>query len=419
MVDKIPALEIVYQNLLNHLGDTIYELLKSHSRSVPATPVNNFIRQSMSDLSHEFSRIKGDVIRSMYFFYLFSNALYKYNDELSQVSDREFRAHVYYPIVIYVLVRYFPELKSFIQKQINYVYSQLYRNSRKVIAHFTYQYNIDQNIIKFDIFYIFVGSLLKKYNPLNVRNPSGFYRKIFETLYDYYLLRSNDYNTRLLDSSIVSDYISTVEELRIRGTDLALYQEVLYSLQIEKIVEESPIIQQIHFHYDVLRNIIIPHQLQRLFITSVVDRDSKPVLYPEYNYYQFVKFDYDSHNYKNDNRLLDKLRTIPTVYQLLKSVHIYSDKSSITIDKNLIETFVYEELLHLCRGLFNDNYIEVILHDIAKNFTKSITTGEYINLLTLSRVEVNQITFPNQLRKFIRMCFSDSFVSNSEVDYAT
>jgi len=397
------ALEVVYNNLIKFLYEMIYGLSKSESRTVHAEPVNNFLKQCQRDLNHELARISNDIIRDMYFFYLFSQALFKCNEELLQLSDRKFRSCVYYPIVIYTLVRYFPKLKEFIQKQINYVYGQLYRNSRKVIAHFTYQYNIDQNIIKFDIFYIFLGSLLKKYNPLMVRSPSAFYRKIFETLYNYYLLRTQEYSTRQLEDSIAFTYLSQYG-LQIRSVEYAMYQEVLYSLEIEHMVKSSPIIQQVYYNYDILRNIIISHELQKLFVHSTVSPDKFPG-YPEYNYYKFLKYDYEN---RDKDKILQSLRSLPTVYRLLKSVHIYSKSSSIKVDKKLIETFVFEELMHLCKSWFNSDYVDAILKDIAHNFTESITTGEYINLLTLSKVEVNQITFPNQLKKFVRLCFTGS-----------
>lgn len=396
------SLEIVYNNVTKFLYEMIYSLSKSESRAVHAEPINNFLKQCQLDLYNEFSQISNNIIRDMYFFYLFSQALYKCNEDLLQISDRKFRSCVYYPIVIYILVRYFPHLKKFIQKQINYVYGQLYRNSRKVIAHFTYQYNIDQNIIKFDIFYIFLGSLLKKYNPLMVRNPTGFYRKLFETLYDYYLLRTQEYSTRLLDESMAFDYISQFGGLQTKSIEYAMYQEVLYSLEVEHMVKTSPIIQQVYYNYDILRNIIIPHELQKMFVNSAINT-SKIVGQSEYNYYKFLKHDYEN---RNNDQILRKLRTLPTVYKMLKSVHIYSKKSSVRIDKQLIETFIFEELVYLCKGWFNSDYIDVILKDIAHNFTESIINGEYINLLTLSKVEVNQITFPNQLKKFVRLCFT-------------
>jgi len=395
------AVNIIYNNITKYLYEMIYGLSKSESRAVSAEPINNFLKKCQQDLYNEFCRVNNDIIRAMYFFYLFSQALYKCNEDLLQVSNRKFRARVYYPIVIYILVRYFPHLKQFIQTQINYVYNQLYRNSRKIITHFTYQYNVDQNIIKFDIFYIFLGNLIKKYNPLMVRNPSAFYRKIFETLYDYYLLRTQDYTTRLLDDAIVVEYLSN-HGLQLRATEYAMYQEVLYSLEVEHMVATSPIIQQVYYNYDILRNIIVPHELQKMFINTTIT-NGEGTSYPEYNYYKFLKYDYEE---RNNDEVLKKLKSVPTIYRMLKSVHIYSKKSSVRIDKKLIETFVYEELLYLCKGLFHSDYVDVILKNIAQNFTDSIINGEYINLLTLSKVNINQITFPNQVKKFIRLCFT-------------
>ena len=57
----------------------------------------------------------------------------------------------------------------------------------------------------------------------------------------------------------------------------------------------------------------------------------------------------------------------------------------------------------------SDSSIYPILNKIADNFIESIMSGEYISLLTLSPIKIDHASFIIQIRKFIKLCLTETW----------
>ena len=126
------------------------------------------------------------------------------------------------------------------------------------------------------------------------------------------------------------------------------------------------------------------------------------------NEYKLLKiYDDDIMN----EQIIEKIRKLPTIFKLLKCVHIVNPKgkphNEMVIKPELLKFAVRDELIHPFRNFFNENYLLPILEKVAENFVNSLLMGDYINLITLAPIKINQISFVEQVRKFVRICLDE------------
>lgn len=352
---------------------------------------------------------RSEIIKELFIMYHISKSFYKFNDDVVHYSKLQFRSHFYYPNIVYFLIRFFPELRLFLQKAmanalvtLKRKHADFLKNSERVL--FT-----DVNVAKTDVLYEFLGRSIGKYNPLDIKVPEKFYRYVFFNLFYYRLLPTREDRSMIFDQSYSGS--SALYDKFIPTRD-NLYRDVLMSMQVEEYKDVSPTMKQLYYNFSIFKNVIINNEFQSIYLTSKIEDqyEIQEVTNSEYkmlSFYQRV--------FKSDE-FLEELKKIPIIYKLLKAVHLVTKTSEVDIksrlarekiDKNLVISAVVEELaLPFKNILHSDTVILGVLKQISQNFVDNILSGEYINLQTLNPVMISQASFVVQLKKFIRLCLN-------------
>ena len=182
-----------------------------------------------------------------------------------------------------------------------------------------------------------------------------------------------------------------------------MYRDVLFDLQTKRFYEKSPTMTQLNYNYKVFRNVIINNEFQDVYFST--NRDRFVLNNSEYKLMRLYSDDIEK------NGILEKIKKLPSIYKLLKCVHIINPNSKpyneMLIKPAMVKNAVLEELTYPFRNMFHEEYVLSILEKIAQNFTDQILNGEYINLFSLSTIKIDQITFIQQLKKFINICLTE------------
>lgn len=402
------TLEISYKTLYTCLHNEL-EKLKTME---PGMPINclksRTLKKYVEKLKATHFQIlasRSKIVQDLFVIHQTVNCLYRYNNEFLNFSYPEYRAKVLYPNIIYILIRILSSAHKFLQNTIKSVYSEICRKSYGVVHSHINTFYLDQDVIKTDVLYEFLGNGLKKFNPLDVDNITVFYKSSFRYVFNYYFKKEKRINT-VYDS--VWEIEQTLDNMVSIPIRLGIYRDVLYDLQTKKFYQKSPTMTQLSYNYKVFKNVIIDNQFQDVYFSSY--RDSFVLNNSEYKLMKFYDDDIE------ENGTLEKIKKLPTIYRLLKCVHIINPNSKpyneMLIKPKMVKTAVMEELVQPFKNMFNDYYIYGILEKVAENFTKTILSGEYINLFTLSNVKIDQITFIQQMKKFIEICLTEGANNN-------
>lgn len=399
--------QITFQVLKNHLYN---ELNLVKSKPLHCEPVinkkklSNFI-QSLKEKHFNILCDYDNVTQEMFLMHQFCQALYKFNSFYLDLSHEEFRAKILHPNLIYSLFRFFSELRGFLQSIINKVFNEIKTKSQSLINKYVSSYYMDENIIKSDVLYSFLGNGLRKLDPLEVKNLNGFYKSVFHNIFYYLFKGEQKEHSRYSDFSEVEGIISNSVNIPVR---LMIYRDVLCNLQVKKFCERSPTLHQIIYNFNIFRNVIINNEFQNMYLgikkdTFVLNNDQ----------YKLMNV------YDNDlmsEEFIEEIKKLPSIYKLLKSIRIRNPKSTpyneMKIKPENVKMVVLEELYHSFRDVFTEPHVYDILERIAQNFVNNIMQGEYINLMTLSEVRIDEPTFIPQLKKFVRLCIDKSYKLN-------
>ena len=401
-LEKDINLSLSYEIFKKHIKPEILNLLSIHTDKNSFITLTSVILKKFKDeLENVHLNIfsdKSDLLKEIFLVYQICRCFYYYNLEL-QLTYNEFRARILYPNIIYMLIRFFPRANMFFRTLISNVFFEIKKQSYGIIQKHTNAYHLDENIIKTDILYEFIGNTFKKFNPLKIDKLNKFYKQVFRNIYYYYFKKAQpdvSYHSILNIESENKSFI----KLPIRSL---IYKNVLYKLQIEKYCRNSQILSQINYNYNIFKNVIISNELQNMYFNkSYAQLTSNPQL-------QVIKIYKDL---TSDETKLKQIMELPMIYKLLKCVHIINPKAKPYNDKVIkpltIKTVVLEELLFYYGKTFSESHVYNILEKISKNFTDNLLSGEYLNLITLNMVKIEQVfSFITQLRKFIKLCLED------------
>ena len=339
---------------------------------------------------HNLLENKSPLQTDLFIFYQIALALDRYNKEKLKLKEFEFRTLLYYPNMLYMLVRIFPRIRSFLQSVIRTVFDDFKRRS-SVIKIFTALPNIDEDVIKSDSLYSFLNSGLKSLNPLEINDLPTFYRSVFHNILYFYFKRNKDRAEYLQYDELV---LQPTGHTRSR-----IYRDVLYSLQNERFLQKSPSLQQLAYNFNIFKNIIINNEIQNIYMSAFKDVDVRD------NQYKLLRVYYDDLN----GNLNEAIRKLPLIYKLLRCVKINTTPSSEWLSKNLIEDAVFEEMFIIFKDFLGDEIVADILRRVANNFVKELFQGEYINLMTLTMIKIKEYSLISQIRQFVRLCLVQSF----------
>lgn len=393
--------DIAYKLLYQHIHK---DLLKFRSDSTILVISKN-MSDYLNDLFKNCSSILNDrslIVRGLFCLYQTAKCLDRYNKSVLNLSNQVFRSKILFPNLVYLLQQYLPETRKFLQTVIRNVYHEIERKSSSLVNLYVNSFYLDQDVIKHNVLLEFLGNGLKNFDPLDVGNINAYYRAVFRKIFDYYFRKEQSLHTVCtnfwnIDNALINSNVST---------RLTIYKDVLYNLQVDEFYKNSPLYTQLGYNYRIFRNIIINNEIQDVYVSI----SSGKAIGLNNNEYKLLRIYNDD---ILDNNIISKIRKLPTIFKLLKCVHIITNTgksrayNDILIKPEILKLAVREELLTPFKNFFSEHYLLPIIDRIADNFVSSILTGEYINLLTLSTVRIDQISFVEQLRKFVRLCLED------------
>jgi hypothetical protein len=395
------GLEISYKLLHRHCFDVLDRATKSEDIIINSKVIDKY----WEDLKrHYFLQLndRSPTVTGLFLLYQTSNALSTYNSNILNLSNIKFRSRILFPYLIYILQQYLPDTRKFLRTIIRTVYDRINRNSTKLVNVYVNSFYLDQDVIKHNVLLEFLGNGLKKFDPLMVGNINSFYKSVFSSIFHYYFMKKQD-TSKIYTSfwNIENNLLSTNTSVRVN-----LYKEVLYNLQVDHYYKTSPVYVQLGMNYRVFRNVIVNNEFQDVYIAAC--NRSKSISQIPNPEYKLIKI------YNNDlinEATLSKIKKLPTIFKLLKCVHIANSKSKphneMLIKTDLVKSVILDELLYPFKNVFSDGYLTPVLTRISDNFVNLILSGEYINLMTLSTVRIDQLSFTDQLRKFVRICLED------------
>ena len=104
---------------------------------------------------------------------------------------------------------------------------------------------------------------------------------------------------------------------------------------------------------------------------------------------------------------------LPIMYRLLRSIHVISDSNCfLKSDIQKIREMVYSTLYNRFKFILNDEIIVPMLKKITENLVLSFTTGEFIDMLTLTSITITGDKFIQQLQKFLEIILSEVGLNN-------
>ena len=341
------------------------------------------------------------VVRELFLLNHTSRCMYRYNDEELHISYVQFRSHFYFPKIIFMLVRFLKETRAFLQKTISSAYNIVRKKHRKTTYLFENSIYTDVDVIRTDVLYTFLGHSVRKINPYEVSNITSFYRQVFLNHFFYFFRCEQKIHSRVVEDVSVENILDDDKSTPTRDS---LYKTVLTNLQVDSYKDISPTMRQLHYNYNIFKNVIIGNDFQSLYLSS---QPSKEAVYCnlEDSQYKVLSL-YDK--IMSDEEFVNELKKLPTIYKLLKSVHLITKNtiSKLTaVHREVVVSAVADELAVPFKNLINsDTSIRPVLLKIADNFVHSILSGEYISLQTLAPINMNSLSFVQQLRKFIKLC---------------
>lgn len=395
--DFIDNYNIFYNYFHNEISNIVENRDKFGISLIKSSTMNLYITQLKKNINKY-----DDNLNDLIILYYTTRSFYKYNMDYLNFSYREFREKIYYPNIIYISIKFLFNSHKFINNLIGNVYYDYKCKYPSIIQKFSSSYYYDTDLIKSTIFYTLIGSQIPKFNPLNINKLKTFYKEVIRNIFYYFFKKRDDLNT-IYTSGFASESNSSFESIYsgLVTNRLNIYKDILYNIYIDKKCRQNSIQYQLAYNFNIFRKIIIPNELQEIFYSIVLEDNPS-------NSEQFKILDlYD----KNNEFILLKIKKLPIIYKLLKSVHILNPRTlphnTFVINRETVKNEIYLELFTIFKDLFCDEHIKFLLNNIANNFVNNILSGEYINLLTLETIRIDQISFISQLKKFVRLCIKN------------
>ena len=395
--------DVAYQVLLNNFEEDLAAIKLGESKIIKLKKIKKYI----IDLEQTFSLHlvnRSLIVKELFYLHQTAKALDRHNTDVLGFTYIQFRNIIYFPNILYILVRLLPNARKFLHSSIKKVYQEINNKANGLVNVHINSFYLDQDVIKSEILYDFLGNGIKKFNPLDIGNINVFYKSCFRAIFGFYFKKKRDLSNQDLISFCFFDTTSNNKNTSINRT--SIYKDVLYSIHIEKTQKKHTILNQLGYNFQIFKNVIVSNEFQNIY--QHTKNNENHIINNEFKLLDF----FDDDIFIDKPNLLDEIRKLPLIYKLLRCVHIQSSPhvlpyNDFLIKPEIVKMLIVEELSGVFKNLFIDNFVSDILNQIAKNFIKNILSGEYINLITFSTVKINHISFLDQLRKFIRICLDN------------
>ncbi len=341
----------------------------------------------------------GNNIQQMYMLHMFSILLFRYNVRKLKLQEEEFISNIFIPNIMTACAKHLVNGRRLIHRLIRDAYLVIEQKSQDIINFYTELHNVEPTEIKNDIIYLFLRNILIQVDPLELDNVEQLYSTVIHRMYFFYLkARTSGKIEQGYDQSLIFENIGDYPSQRYH-----IYEEALYLAQIQMMCKNSTSMHQISKQYDRLKSIIIPNEVQKLYLFSlnkgfyVTDTQKLAVMKAHSNNQQM--------EYLKNN--------LPTIYRILRSIHVVSDSSCcLQSEVQRIKEMIYRTLYNRFKYVLSDDIITPVLKKITDNLVLSLTTGEFIDMLTLTSISVTGDKFIQQLEKFLELILSEVGFNN-------
>ena len=263
-----PSVDITYKLIFIHFNDEFKNYMKIDSKIFTPVAFRSRIFQSyLDDFKSLHAPIlinRSSIIQELFILHQTAKNLQRFNDDVLKLSYNEFRTKFYFPNIVYLLIRFLPAARAFLQKTIRTVYSSIQRKSIGLINLHENAIYLDKDVIKSDILYNFLGNTIKKINPFDIRNIWSFYKKVFINIFYYYFKSEQKIHSSWASFWCLDETIGATTNIPMRES---IYRDVLTNLQLTNIKKTSPTLNQIHYNFNVFKNVIINNEFQNIYFT--------------------------------------------------------------------------------------------------------------------------------------------------------
>lgn len=338
--------------------------------------------------------LKSNLTNQQFFLlYITCISFYRYNDRILKLKNHEFIHQIYFPNILAMCSKYFIQARRILFKLIKNIYIEFKDDLDSNFSYILYKEN--ENNIKNNILQIFLTNVLPKFNPFDLENLEDFYTILFKRIFFFYLKTKTINDDILLLNSNTQDDILENQSERFR-----IYEDAIYLSQIQQICSESTELNTINLEFDKFKKIILPNEIQKLFLYKTPSSKSNKIA-SRLNLFTICS---------TNSPLLNKIKNkLPNIYKLLRSIHIMTPNSLFSeADKMYMREQFYTTLILIFKDKFDINSISHILKNISDNLTDSLTSGEFIDMISLTQVEINGFRFIDQFKDFLKIILTDT-----------
>lgn len=331
-------------------------------------------------------------MQQVYQLHLTSLLLIRFNDKTLHLSTSEFNDAIYFPNLINLCAKYLINARRYIHRTIKSAFVDFKDNNKELVTFYTDLYELDDQRISNDINYFFLGNVLTKFDPIKLVDINSIYFNTIQRMFYFYLkskISKKDHSK--LDNVQMYDY----EHINTSSERYCLYEEALYLAQLYRVCETSNVEAQIKNQLGSFKKMVITNEFQKLFMFNI-QQDTYDNRISNFELLQsFYEKEYDISVFKSQT---------PLIYRLLRSIHVKNTQSLFS--ETDIE-YIKPQIQSILKSIFSNNLnafgIESIIPKITDNLINRLLTGEYIDMMTMTVVNIPIVKFTNQLKLFLQI----------------
>jgi len=385
---ELQSLDIIFKNTI---GQEILDILESkkqdqyfESKIIANKSMNEFYQRLFNASCPKILKFNVN-IQQLYILHIFALSFIRFNKSVLQFDENEFIRDFLLPNIYYLCSKPLSLAKKVLYKIIKTCYTRIEIESKNIIDFYSLLYKCDSEIIKNQILNIFFCFTLAKINPLDLINIENIYENIIYRLFFYYIKMKT---SKIIDPNYSNSGFKD-RNFEIQSERYYIYEKAIYLSHIEHMCNSTDIAIQVSTHYDKIKNIILPNELQKLYLLyqmkNVTINDKVSLLRI-------------CDNLEN----IEKFKTyIPLVYRVLRSIHVDDKTIADEYDTQLIYTTVFNTLHKKFKSLISDDALIPFVEKVSTNLVKSLTVGKFIDMITLTEVNTSGTKFCSQLQKFL------------------
>jgi hypothetical protein len=397
-IDEIDTLYELFDTFIgSQLKTNIVLRIKCNSSSESDVVSRNILEQFINKLfTNSCPKILQSIqeIQQLYLLHIFSILLIKCNEEKLHLDDDAFFNVVYLPNLVFICSKLFIKMRRFIGRLLNNTCIDIEHDMKDVISYSNVLTVIDLNVMKTDVMDLFFKTVVSKFDPISLLDPNSFYSLLFHKIVFYYLkLRVKKFPDDKFNETLIQDNVMSEVSERSR-----IYGEAIYLAQIQEMCRVSSTTKRVFDCYDRLKSIVIPHELQKLFVFALnkgrhMVNNNKMILAYANRDAQDVTF--------------FKQKT-PNIYRLLKAVHVKSDYDIIPPENfDSLRTAVYTILYDRFRDILSYDTLSAVIHNISNDVVFSLFVGDFIDVTTMTKIQVSKSKVIDELPDFFDCIFNE------------